>query len=108
MIYSQNPESKNIFPLWSKTTRYPTGAAVMEHVQKGRGKEIGFGAMTEIRLYEPKGIRLVGPLPAAVQNYTSYEAALMTGATAADAARAVLRHLAAPAAKAAFTAGGVE
>ena len=54
----------------------------MEHVIKGSGKEIGFGAMTEIRLYEPKGIRLVGPLPAAIQNYTSYEAVVMNGATA--------------------------
>jgi molybdate transport system substrate-binding protein len=94
--------------LKARTTRYPTGAAVMEHVLKGKGREIGFGAMTEIRLYEPKGIRLVGPLPAAIQNYTSYEAALMAGATAAEAARAVLRHLATPAAKAAFMAGGVE
>jgi len=94
--------------LKSKTSRYPTGAAVMEHVLNGKGKEIGFGAMTEIRSYEPKGIRLVGPLPSAIQNYTSYEAVLMTGATAAEAARAVLRHLATPAAKAAFTAGGVE
>jgi hypothetical protein len=47
-------------------------------------------------------------LPAAIQNYTSYEAVLMIGATAAEAARAALRHLATPAAKAAFTAGGVE
>ncbi|MFH0998140.1 MAG: substrate-binding domain-containing protein [Pseudomonadota bacterium] len=94
--------------LKAKTTRYPTGAAVMEHVIKGKGREIGFGAMTEIRLYESKGIRLVGPLPADIQNYTSYEAVLMTGATAAEAARAVLGHLATPAAKAAFTAGGVE
>jgi molybdate transport system substrate-binding protein len=96
--------------LKTKTTRYPTGTAVMEHVikGKGKGKEVGFGAMTEIRLYEPKGIRLVGPLPAAIQNYTNYEAVLMTGATAAEAARAVLRHLATPAAKAAFAAGGVE
>lgn len=94
--------------LKAKTTRYPTGAAVMEHVINGKGGEIGFGAMTEIRLYEQKGLKLVGPLPAAVQNYTSYEAVLMTGATAAEAARAVLRHLATPEAKAAFTAGGVE
>ena len=94
--------------LKTKTTRYPTGAAVMEHVIKGKGREIGFGAMTEIRLYESKGISLVGPLPADIQNYTSYEAVLMTGATAAEAARAVLNHLATPAAKAAFTAGGVE
>jgi molybdate transport system substrate-binding protein len=94
--------------LKAKTTRYPTGAAVMEHVIKGKDNEIGFGAMTEIRLYEAKGLKLVGPLPAEIQNYTRYEAALMTGATSAEAARAVLRHLATPAAKAAFTAGGVE
>jgi molybdate transport system substrate-binding protein len=94
--------------LKAKTTRYPTGAEVMEHVRRGEGKEIGFGAMTEIRMYEPKGIKLVGPLPAAVQNYTSYEAALMAGTTEAEAARTVLRYLAAPAARAAFAAGGVE
>ena len=94
--------------LRAKTTRYPTGAAVMEHVLKGKGREIGFGAMTEIRLYEPKGIRLVGPLPEPVQNYTSYEAVLMAGATAAEAARAVLRRLAAPEAKAAFASHGIE
>jgi molybdate transport system substrate-binding protein len=64
--------------------------------------------MTEIRLYEPKGLRLVGPLPAAIQNYTSYEAVLMTGAKAAEAARTVLRYLATPAAKTVFTANGVE
>ena len=45
---------------------------------------------------------------AEIQNYTSYEAVLMTGATTAEAARAVLRHLATTAAKAAFTASGVE
>jgi molybdate transport system substrate-binding protein len=94
--------------LKAKTTRYPTGAAVMEHVIEGKGREIGFGAMTEIRLYEPKGIRLVGPLPAAVQNYTSYEAVLMTGATASEAARAVLHHLATSAAKSAINASGIE
>jgi len=94
--------------LKSKTTRYANGAAVMEHVIKGKGNEIGFGAITEIRLYEAKGLRLVGPLPAEIQNYTSYDAALMTSAASADAARAVLRYLVTPAAKAAFAAGGVE
>ena len=58
-----------------KTTRYPDGAAVMEHVIKGKGREIGFGAMTEILLYNGKGLKLVGPVPAEVQNYTSYTAA---------------------------------
>lgn len=91
-----------------KTTRYPDGASVMEHVIRGKGNEIGFGAITEIPMYEPKGLKLVGPLPADVQNYTSYEAAVMTGAVNADAAKAVLRLMATPAGKAAFVNGGVE
>jgi molybdate transport system substrate-binding protein len=91
-----------------KSTRYADGASVMEHVIKGKGNEIGFGAITEIKMYETKGLKLVGPLPAEVQNYTSYEAALMTGATAADAAKLVLRQLATPAGKAAFVSAGVE
>ena len=94
--------------LKSKTIRYANGAAVMEHVIKGKGNEIGFGAITEIKHYENKGLRFVGPLPAEVQNYTSYEAVLMTGSTSADATKAVLRYLLTPAAKAAFVAGGVE
>jgi molybdate transport system substrate-binding protein len=91
-----------------KTTRYPDGASVMEHVIKGKGNEIGFGAITEIKMYEPKGLKLIGPLPADVQNYTSYEAVVMTGAPAGDAARAVLKVLASPKGKAAFVSGGVE
>jgi molybdate transport system substrate-binding protein len=91
-----------------KTTRYPDGASVMEHVIKGKGNEIGFGAITEIKLYTSKGLKFVGPLPADVQNYTSYDAALMNGAPAADAAKAVLRQLATPAAKSAFNSAGIE
>ncbi len=92
----------------SKTTRYPNGASVMEHVINGKGNEIGFGAITEIMLYTSKGLKFVGPLPAEVQNFTSYDAALMQGAISADAARDVLRLLATPSAKASFTAAGIE
>ena len=91
-----------------KTTRYPDAGSVMEHVIKGKGNEIGFGPITEIKPHESKGLKFVGPLPAEVQNYTSYEAAVMTGAPAAEAARAVLRQLATPAGKAAFVAAGIE
>jgi molybdate transport system substrate-binding protein len=91
-----------------KTTRYPDGASVMEHVIKGKGNEIGFGAITEIKAYESRGLRLVGPLPAPVQNYTSYDAAMMSAATATAAAQSVLRLLATPAGKAAFVSAGVE
>jgi molybdate transport system substrate-binding protein len=94
--------------LKAKTTRYPDGASVMEHVSKGKGNEIGFGAITEIKAYEPKGVKLVGPLPADVQNYTSYEAVMTTGATSPEAVKAVLSQMATPAAKAAFAAGGME
>jgi molybdate transport system substrate-binding protein len=91
-----------------KTTRYADGAAVMEHLLKTKGNVLGFGAMTEIRQYEPKALRLVGPLPADVQNHTSYEAALMTGASAAGPAKAALAILATPAGRAAFASAGVE
>ena len=94
--------------LRAKTTRYPDGAQVMEHVRKGGGNEIGFGAITEIMAYEPKGVKLVGPLPAEVQNYTSYEAAMMTTATSPDAAKTVLKALASPAGRTAFASAGVE
>lgn len=91
-----------------KSTRYVNGASMLEHVIKGKGNEIGFGAITEIRMYEPKGLKYVGPLPAEVQNHTNYDAVLMTGATAADAARQVLKVMAAPASKAIFVKAGVE
>jgi molybdate transport system substrate-binding protein len=92
----------------AKTKRYPGGTEVMAHLSKGNGNEIGFGAITEIKAYEPRGVRLVGPLPAEVQNYTRYEAVVMTGARSPDAAKAVLRQIASPAGKAVFVAGGVE
>jgi len=93
----------------AKTTRHANGEAVMEHVIKGKGKEIGFGAITEIKLYEVKGgLKLVGPLPADVQNYTSYGAALMSNAPQPDAAKAFMAFLGTPAAKQAFVAAGIE
>jgi molybdate transport system substrate-binding protein len=94
--------------LKSKTTRFPDGAAVMDHVSKSTGNEIGLGAITEIKAAESKGVKLVGPLPADAQNYTSYDAVLMNGAAAPDAAKAVLERIASPAGKAAFASGGVE
>ncbi len=92
-----------------KTTRYPTGAAVMEHVAKGKGKEIGLGPITEIKLFVSKGtLKFVGPLPADVQNYTSYGAALMANAPTPVAAKAFLSFLATPEAKQVFVAAGID
>ena len=91
-----------------KTTRYPDGASVMEHALKGKGREIAFGAITEILLYKEKGLHYVGPLPAAVQNYTSYIATPMTGGSNAEASKAFVQFLGRPAGKKLFVAAGIE
>ena len=90
----------------SKTHRYPDFAGVLDHVAKGHGGEIAFGATTVIIENAGKGVRLVGPLPAAIQNYTIYAAALSAHASAA--ARTGFHYLATPAAREIFTAAGIE
>jgi len=94
--------------LKAKTARHANGEAVMLHVINGTGMQIGFGAITEIKLFEAKGLSLVGPLPAEVQNYTAYAAALMTSAPEATAARSFMAFLASEDAKDAFRAAGIE
>jgi len=88
----------------AKSTRYPDGAAVIDHLSKGSGNEIGFGAMTEILLSKDNGVRLVGPLPPDVQNYTSYTAVASSSAEA----QAFVRYLGNPNAKALISAAGIE
>jgi molybdate transport system substrate-binding protein len=80
----------------------------MEHALKGKGKEIAFGAITEILLYKDKGLRFVGPLPAEVQNYTSYVAAPMTASMNAELARSLAQYLGSAQSKKLFVAAGVE
>jgi molybdate transport system substrate-binding protein len=94
--------------LKSKTTRYGNAAQVLEHVIAGKRREIGFGPITEIKSFEPKGIVLVGPLPADVQNYTTYVAAVLQNTAANEAARDFIRYLTTPAARQAFAATGVQ
>jgi molybdate transport system substrate-binding protein len=94
--------------LKAKTKRYPNGEAVMMHIINGKGNEIGFGAITEIKLFEPKGAKLIGPLPADVQNNTTYGAAMFANAPAKDAAKAFLAYLGSAEAKKIFTGAGIE
>lgn len=91
----------------SKTARYATGAEVMEHVLKGKGREVGFGPITEILQYKEKGLRLVGPLPAEIQNYTSYTAVPMSAASSKDVAQAFVRFLGGSG-KPLFVAAGID
>jgi len=92
----------------ARTTRYPDGASVMEHLLKGTGSEIGFGPITEILLYRDKGVRFVGPLPPDIQNYTSYSAAAMTARAGTEPVPSFIRYLGSPEAKALFVAAGVD
>ena len=87
---------------------HANGASVLEHVIQGKGVEIGFGAITEIKLFEPKGLVYVGPLPAQVQNYTAYDAVQMLGGTSGAAAQAVLQAMQQASSKAIFAKAGVE
>ncbi len=91
-----------------KTIRYASSAQVFEHVIGGKGSEIGFGAITEIKPFESKGLKLVGPLPEQVQSSIAYAAGVVTEAPSVDAARDFVRYLGTPFAKAAFAAAGIE
>ena len=95
--------------LQPKTVRFADGASVMEHVLHGSGNQIGLGAMTEILLLKERGLVLVGPLPAEVQNVTHYEAvpARRDAAVPSDAARSLLERLAGPAARRVFDDAGI-
>jgi molybdate transport system substrate-binding protein len=90
-----------------KSVRYTTGAEVMKHVLKGKGREVGFGPITEILLEKEHGIVLVGPFPAEIQNYTSYTAVPMSAGTQKDAAQALVKYLGG-AGKPLFVAAGIE
>jgi hypothetical protein len=67
-------------------------------VEKSSRNEIGLTQISEIvrSVEETHGaIVYVGPLPAAIQNYTAFDAVVMTGTPHADAARAFVKSLAA-------------
>jgi molybdate transport system substrate-binding protein len=80
----------------------------MKHVLKGKGREVGFGPITEILLEKEHGLILVGPLPAEIQNYTSYTAVPMSNSTQKEAAQALVKFLGGPAGKPLFVAAGIE
>lgn len=91
-----------------KAVRVDTGEAVIERIAAGRGNEIGFGATTEIRMLESKGVRLVGALPPLVQNFTVYDAGIMAVASARASAAAFLEFLTGASARSILSLNGVE
>src|SRR6516162_5904182 len=83
------------------------GGAVAEHVAKGEA-ELGIHQISEILPVTVKGVTLVGPLPAEIQNYTVYAAGVGAHAKEADAAKALLKSLTSPAAAEVLKSKGME
>ena len=81
------------------------GGAVAEHVAKGEA-ELGIHQISEI--LPVKGVTLVGPLPAEIQNYTVYAAGVGAHAKESDAAKALLKALSGPAAAEVLKSKGME
>jgi len=93
--------------LKTKTVRFANAGQVVQHVMAAKNNEIGFAPLPEIFSQDPKRLQSAGPLPAELQNYTSYSAVVMTGGSA-DVAKDFIRYLTAPAAKKTFAAAGVD
>jgi molybdate transport system substrate-binding protein len=101
-----NRASSGVY-IGTRLIRYDDGTAVMHHLMQGSGREFGFGGITDILLYRDKGLRLVGPLPEEIQNYTAYTAAMVAATTQREAATAFLRYLASAEGRALFAANGI-
>jgi molybdate transport system substrate-binding protein len=91
-----------------KSVRPPNGAQTMERVAGGKGAEIGFGLRNEMSPYLDKGLQFVAMLPDELQNYSYYDAVVLSRAPSADAARAFLRYITSPAARPLFAKIGVD
>src|SRR5262245_60086084 len=83
----------------SKLKQTPTGVFVGSIIASGEA-EIGFEQVSELTFFP--GIDYVGPLPADVQLITVFSAGIPAGSKEADAAKALVSFVTAPAAAAIF------
>lgn len=90
-----------------KSIRYSDFAAVLDHISRGTNGEIGFGATTVIAENAGAGVTFVGPLPAKIQNYTAYEAAVVQNGAANTAALQFRNYLESPPARSALMQAGM-
>src|SRR5436309_2477474 len=81
------------------------GGSVAEHIARGEA-ELGIHQISEI--LPVNGVVLVGPLPAEIQNYTVYAAAIGAQAKESAAAKALLDALSGPAAAEVLKSKGME
>jgi molybdate transport system substrate-binding protein len=81
------------------------GGYVAELIANGEA-ELGLHQISEI--LPVKGVKLVGPLPTEIQNYTTYAAAVGSEARQPDAARALIKLLTGSQAESVLKARGME
>jgi molybdate transport system substrate-binding protein len=81
------------------------GGAVAQHIANGEA-ELGIHQISEI--LPVKGVILVGPLPAEIQNYTVYAAGVGANAKESAAAQALLNTLSGPASADVLKSKGME
>src|SRR5712691_11901127 len=88
-----------------KLKQTPTGVFVGSIIASGEA-EIGFQQVSELSHFA--GVDYVGPLPAEVQQFTIFSSGIMAGTKEADAAKALVNFITAPAAAAVFKRIGME
>ena len=96
--------------LGDRVTVVNSGSAIMSTVaDRGLGA-MGMGQISEIMVMINKGyaVKLVAPMPDAIQNVTTYYAAVAVASATQDAAAALVRELTSDAAKKLFAATGID
>lgn len=91
--------------LKAKIKQPPSGAQIADFLAAGEA-DLGFQQISE--LFHAKGILYLGPIPADLQNYTIYSAAMHLKAINADAAKALLEALRKPTVQSTVRASGME
>lgn len=95
--------------LRTKIVVVDTGGAVMEYVGGHAPGAVGLAQISEVMVLIDKGcaVKLAAPLPDAIQNVTTYDAAATKQSADQDAARALARALTSAEAKQIFAATGI-
>jgi molybdate transport system substrate-binding protein len=88
----------------AKTRRY-SGTDMIAPLIHGKGNEIGFLPLVQILNFRGRGLQLAGPLPADIQNHTTYAAA---PAPTSEGGLAFVRFLGTPEAKSIFANVGIQ
>ncbi|MEQ1772632.1 MAG: substrate-binding domain-containing protein [Burkholderiales bacterium] len=97
-------------PLGDRIIVVNSGSAIITTVAELAPGAIGMGQISEIMVMIDKGlpVKLVAPMPDAIQNVSTYYAAVAAASAAPDVAAALTRDLTSIAAKKIFAATGID